>query len=272
MDQWQLPETYLFNGHAIKYGVLGDGPPVVCVHGTPWASYNLRHLISGIARRHTVYFYDLLGYGNSAKPDSYVSLAIQNTLLDELINHWGLEQPAILGHDFGGATLLRTHLLNRRSFSKIVLIDPVAVSPWGSPFFKHVNRHENAFAGVPAYIHEAIVRAYVNTAAHLLLDGSTMDNIVRPWTTTDGQAAFYRQIAQADSAYTDEVQPLYSTLSMPVLILWGEQDTWIPLEKGVELHQLINGSQFHVLANAGHLIIEEQPQQLLQKILPFLQA
>jgi len=43
-----------------------------------------------------------------------------------------------VGHDFGGTTVLRTHLISERKFEKIVLIDPVAVSPWGSPFFQHV--------------------------------------------------------------------------------------------------------------------------------------
>jgi len=62
----------------------------------------------------------------------------------------------------------------------MVLIDPVAISPWGSPFFKHVNTHEAAFAGVPNYIHEAIVRAYVKTAAFNPIADETLDMIVHP--------------------------------------------------------------------------------------------
>ncbi len=271
MIEWMLPEAYVFDGRTVRYGVCGDGPAVVLVHGTPWSSFNLRHLIEALSQGFTVYYYDLVGYGQSDKTAGDVSLGIQNKVLDQLLDHWGLENPSIIGHDFGGTTVLRTHLLNGRDFDKIILIDPVAVSPWGSPFFQHVNAHEAAFAGVPDYIHEAIVRAYVKTAAFKPIDDATLDTIVLPWTMPDGKAAFYRQIAQADSGYTDEVQPLYSQISRPVLILWGREDTWIPLEQGEVLHVMIPGSSLHVISDAGHLVIEEQPDQLIEKIRPFLQ-
>lgn len=271
MAEWKLPEAYLFDGRTVRYGVSGDGSPVVVVHGTPWSSFNLRHLIKALSQDFTVYYYDLIGYGQSDKSPGDVSLGIQNQVLDHLLNHWRLENPAIVGHDFGGTTVLRTHLISGCDFDKIVLIDPVAVSPWGSPFFQHVNAHEAAFAGVPDYIHEAIVRAYVKTAAFKPIDDATLDMIVLPWIEPDGKAAFYRQIAQANSGYTDEVQPLYTQISRPVLILWGREDKWLPLERGEVLHGMIPGSLLHVIPDAGHLVIEEQPDQLLKMIRPFLQ-
>src|SRR5699024_5416900 len=136
------------------------------------------------------------------------------------------ECPVAIGHDFGGATLLRTHLINGRDFERMVFIDPVALSPWGSPFFRHVNVHEAAFAGLPDFIHDAIVRAYVSTAAFKALKPDVFDAIVAPWTTSVGKAAFYRQMAQANSVYTEEVEPMYPSIERPVLILWGEEDTW----------------------------------------------
>jgi pimeloyl-ACP methyl ester carboxylesterase len=270
MTEWKLSQTYHFNGRRVHYDVRGDGPPVVLVHGTPWSSFNLRHIIKALSEDFTVYYYDLLGYGQSDKTSGDVSLGIQNQVLNGLLDHWQIRQPVIIGHDFGGATLLRTHLLNKCNFDKIVLIDPVAVSPWGSPFFRHVKQNETAFAGVPDYIHEAIVRAYVKTAAFKPIDDATLDMIVAPWTDEDGKSAFYRQIAQANSAHTDDVQPLYAQITSPTLILWGSEDTWIPLERGEALHDMIPGSTFHVIPDAGHLVIEEKPDQLIRKIRSFL--
>ena len=271
MIEWKLHQAYLFDGRAVRYGVRGDGPPVVVVHGTPWSSFNLRHLITDLSQGFTVYYYDLIGYGQSDKSPGDVSLGIQNQVLDQLLDHWGLENPAIIGHDFGGTTVLRTHLISGCDFDKIVLIDPVAISPWGSAFFQHVNTHESAFAGVPDYIHEAIVRAYVKTAAFKPIDEAILDRIVLPWIEPGGKAAFYRQIAQAHAGYTDEVQPLYAQISRPVLIMWGRQDTWIPFERGEALKELIPGSSLHLIPDAGHLVIEEQPDKLVEKIRPFLQ-
>ncbi len=267
---WRLGDTFAYDGRIVRHGRLGAGPPMVLVHGTPWSSFNLRHLIRQLAGEYTVHYFDLLGYGQSGKEAGDVSLAAQNGLLDRLLDHWGLEEPVVVGHDFGGATVLRTHLLNRRRFSRIVLIDPVAVSPWGSPFFRHVNAHEAAFAGLPDYIHEAVVRAYVQTAAHEPLDEETLAAIIAPWTGEEGKAAFYRQIAQADSRYTDEVQPRYREISVPVLILWGREDRWIPLERGRELNAMIPGSVLRVIDGAGHLVIEENPDALVGHIRDFL--
>jgi pimeloyl-ACP methyl ester carboxylesterase len=243
---------------------------MVLVHGTPWSSFNLRHLVRKLSETHTIYCHDLLGYGQSSKAAGDVSLGVQNGILAGLLDCWGLDEPVAVGHDFGGATVLRTHLIDNRQFRKIVLIDPVAVSPWGSPFFRHVNAHEAAFAGLPDYIHEAVVRAYVQTAAYNPLEESTLEGIVSPWTGEEGKAAFYRQIAQAHSRYTDEVQGSYPSITTPTLILWGREDRWIPLERGRELHGLIPGSVLRVIDGAGHLVIEEKPDELASAILEFV--
>lgn len=58
--------------------------------------------------------------------------------------------------------------------------------------------------------------------------------------------------------------------SSPVLILWGREDTWIPLERGEALHGMIVGSIFRVIPDAGHLVIEEKPDQLIKEIRQFL--
>ena len=270
MREWKLNNKFYFEGREVRYGFEGSGPTLVLVHGTPWSSFNLRHLISGLSDSFTVYYFDLLGYGQSDKSDADVSLGIQNKLIDALLNEWQLNKPFVVGHDFGGTTVLRNHILNERAYEKIIVIDPVALSPWGSPFFKHVRKYEAAFAGVPDYIHEAIIQAYVQTAAYKPIDNETLDEIVRPWTGSEGKAAFYRQIAQADSKYTDEIQAKYNAIHQPVLILWGEEDKWIPVEQAHSLHQLIPNSKLVTVPQAGHLVIEERPEILVREIKDFL--
>ena len=121
MTTWNLTETYSHEGRPVRYGVSGDGPPLVIVHGTPWSSFNMRHLVGALSKAYRVYYHDLIGYGQSDMKPGDVSLGIQNRILSELLDHWGLEQPMIIGHDFGGATVLRTHLLNARAFEPSLL-------------------------------------------------------------------------------------------------------------------------------------------------------
>lgn len=271
MSNSNLPHTFEFEGRFVKYGIRGEGPPLILVHGTPWSSFNFRHLIRDLSCHFKVYYFDLVGYGESDKSEADVSLGIQNKLLDALVEYWKLELPFIVGHDFGGTTVLRNHILDKRNYRKIVLIDPVALSPWGSAFFKHIEKYESAFAGVPDYIHSAIVEAYVKTAAHQKLEQDTIDGILAPWIGEQGKPAFYRQIAQANSKFTDEFQEKFNEVKAPVLILWGEQDQWIPSEQAYMLQSKIKASKLVTVPNSGHLVIEEDPARLSAEIRKFFE-
>ena len=60
------------------------------------------------------------------------------------------------------------------------------------------------------------------------------------------------------------------TKYQPVLILWGEEDKWIPVEQAHSLHQLIPNSKLVTVPQAGHLVIEERPEILVREIKDFL--
>lgn len=268
--QWTLAQTFEYEGDVVRYDVQGMGPPLVLVHGTPWSSFNWRHVIAALRDRFTVYYYDLLGYGQSEKREGQrVSLDVQGDLLYRLLQHWGLEQTFAAGHDFGGTTVLRAHLLHGADFSRFALIDPVALAPWGSSFFNLVGEHADVFARVPDYIHEAIVTAYVKGATYRPMDRETLQGILRPWLGESGKAAFYRQIAQADQRFTDEIEDRYADIARPVLIVWGEEDGWIPAERGEELHKRIPGSTLRLAPEAGHLVQEDAPALLVSHLSRF---
>ncbi len=271
MSDWSLSREYKSSFGKVRFDYCGEGLPLVLVHGTPWSSYNWRNIIPILAKHRTVYFYDLLGYGQSEKAED-VSLGIQNQLLAELLDYWSLEETDIVGHDFGGTTVLRTHLLNNRDFKKIAVIDPVAIAPWGSPFFNLVAENETVFQQIPGYVHEAMVTAYIRTAMYQTLDKTVLANIVAPWLGEKGQHALYHQIAQADRCFTDEIELRYGEIRQPVLILWGEEDTWIPIERGWQLHEKIPNSEFRSIAKAGHLVLEEESATVAQMLVDFFTA
>lgn len=165
---------------------------------------------------------------------------------------------------------MRAHLLHGCDYGSLTLIDPVALDPWGSPFVRHVRDHEAAFAGLPPYIHAAIVPAYIAGAAFHPLPSQTLQLYAEPWLGASGQAAFYRQIAQMDQRYTDEIESRYGEMRCPVNIIWGEQDGWIPLERGYELAKRIAGSTLRVVPQAGHLVQDDAPEALVAALLPDL--
>ena len=77
-----------------------------------------------------------------------------------------------------------------------------------------------------------------------------------------GQAAFYRQIAQADQRYTDEVQPRYGSIDLPVLVAWGTEDSWIPVQRAHELVAAIPEARLRLISDAGHLVQLDAPAVL----------
>jgi pimeloyl-ACP methyl ester carboxylesterase len=267
-----LAHTFDFDGQAVSYGVIGSGEPIVFVHGTPFSSQVWRRIAPIAARFRQVFYFDLVGYGVSEKRSGQdVSLGIQNRLLAALLKHWQLEKPDVVAHDFGGATALRAALLDKCAYRSLLLIDPVAIAPWGSPFVRHVRARETAFAGVPPYIHEAMVDAYLKGAANRTLEAETLRIYSSPWMGEQEQAAFYRQIAQMDQRYTDEVQPHYGELRCPVSILWGEEDQWIPVDRGMELSAMIPGARFTRIPGSGHLMQEDAPEAIVGELMDFLQ-
>jgi pimeloyl-ACP methyl ester carboxylesterase len=106
------------------------------------------------------------------------------------------------------------------------------------------------------------VRSYVQGASHRGLDERQTQMLVDPWLGPVGQAAFYRQIAQADQSYTDQVQPLDGSVELPVFVVWGVEDTWIPVDRAHALVDAIPGARLQLVRDAGHLIQLDAPEAL----------
>jgi pimeloyl-ACP methyl ester carboxylesterase len=203
------------------------------------------------------------GYGSSCPgPDGRVSLDVQGQVFAELLTSWEVDSPHVITHDYGGAVALRAHLLQGARYASLALVDVVALAPWGSDFFRLVHEHANVFGALPPAVHEGAIRAYVAGASHTGLTPAEADMLVAPWLGPAGQQAFYRQIAQADQTYTDEIQSRYPELDLPVLIVWGQDDTCIPVDRAHRLAELIPDSRLELIDAAGHLVQIDQPVSL----------
>jgi pimeloyl-ACP methyl ester carboxylesterase len=258
-----LTDAFDWRGRTVRWGRVGRGPDVVFCHGTPWSSEVWRGCAEALSPYFTVHLWDMPGYGASSKqPEHRVSLDVQAELFAALLSSWGLESPHVVAHDYGGAVALRAHLLHDRPYASLALVDVVALAPWGSDFFNLVRDHAEVFRALPPAIHEGVLRAYIGGASQVGLSSEAMDPLLEPWLDALGQAAFYRQIAQADQAYTDQIEGLYPTLDIPVLVVWGRNDTWIPVDRAHRLHELIPGSRLQLIEDAGHLIQLDQPAAL----------
>jgi pimeloyl-ACP methyl ester carboxylesterase len=267
-----LPERFRWRGREVAWCRVGAGDPVVFCHGTPWSSKTWARFAEALSRDFSVFLWDMPGYGQSSKqPEHDVDLATQGELFTELLAHWNLDAPHVIAHDFGGAVSLRALLLHGARFASLCLVDVVALRPWGSPFFRLVHEHADVFAALPPAVHAGVAAAYIETASHRGLRPDELAELSAPWLTDDGQAAFYRQIAQADERFTQEFEDRLSDARLPVHIVWGEQDTWIPLDRAIRLAAAIPGASRRTIPAAGHLVHYDAPAALADELRSWLQ-
>lgn len=267
---WRLDQTVETSAGSVAAGAAGEGPDLILAHGWPWSSFSWHRVVPGLVRHFRVHWYDMPGYGRSDKSDGQrTSLDVQGQVFAEMLDYWKLERPLVVAHDFGGATTLRAHLLHECEFARYVLMNVVAMRPWGSEFFDHVGRHVDAFLGLPPHIHRAIVEAYIKGAVVRDIGHEDIEQLVEPWLSDEGRGSFYRQFAQADEKYTAEVEPLYGSIRCPVRVVWGKEDPWIPLERGKALHALVPQASFVALDGVGHLPQLEAPDLILKQLVGF---
>ncbi len=241
-------------------------------HGWPWSSYAWHRVIPTLATYFTVYWYDMPGFGQSDKAlDQPTGLDAQAVIFSEMISFWQLETPSVWAHDFGGAISLRAQLLHDARYDRTLLMNIVMMRPWGSDFFEHVGRHIEAFLGLPPHIHAAVVKAYISGALVKPLDDKDRAALEAPWLDPEGQHAFYRQFAQADEALTAEIENNLNAISRPVQVIWGADDPWIPLDRGMALADAI-GCEILPIQGLGHLPQLEDPTAVLDRALPYLKA
>ncbi len=245
------------------------------LHGTPFSSFVWRDIAHALSRTHHVYVWDMPGYGASDKAEGQdLSLAAFSSVFADLLHHWRLTDPAVIAHDSGGAVALGATLRNGASYRRLALVDAVALAPWGSSFFRLVGDHGDAFYRLPGPLHQAVLAEYVSSASSAGLRPVVLDTLLEPWLGEDGQRAFYGQLTQrlTDQHYTDQLQPGYASIDIPVLACWGEEDTWVPADRGRELVARIPDAQFEPIPGAGHLVQEDNPADLTAALLGFLQA
>lgn len=256
-----VDERFEWDGRSIAWGRAGSGPAVVFCHGTPFSSRVWSRYADALSADFTVHLWDMPGYGESSKhPDHAVDFGAQAKAFAALLEHWELDRPHVVAHDFGGAVSLRATLAEKAAYASLLLVDVVAIPPSGSPFFQFVKRYPTTLEELPAYIHEAILRAYVSAASHRGV--AELDELVAPWCTPDGQPAFYRQIAQYDERYLVENERMLGDLSIPVKVVWGRGDAWIPTATGKRLAGLIRGASYVEVPDAGHLMQYDAPVAL----------
>lgn len=273
------PDSVLIDGRRIAVGVMGAGPPVILIHGTPSFSYIWRNVAPRLAAAgYRVHLFDLLGFGYSERPRDPAmdtSVGAQVPILAALMDHWGLVDTHIVAHDIGGAVAQRFGIFHKERVRTLTLIDTVSFDSWPSP-----RTREQMRAGLDTLIkapdaeHRAHFRGWLETTVSGVsrFREEALDAYLDMISGPVGQASlFQHQVAHYDPRHTLEIADRLGELgAKPVQLIWGEEDAWQIIDWAYKLKAAIPAADLHIVAGAGHFAMEDRPTEIAQLLVDFI--
>jgi len=266
----------------IAYRCVGDGPPLLLIHGWPFDATTYGALLPRLADRFRCYLPDTPGLGISewtARTD--FSLPGQAVTMARLIATLGIDGCAIVAHDTG-ATIAR--LLAAREptlVRKLVLLNtemPGHRPPW-IPLYRRTAALPGAASGfalamrLPAFLHSPLgFGGCFHDPSRV--DAAFLARVAAPMTRSrtriDGTLRYLRGI---DWAVIDGLVDTHRRIDAEVLLVWGANDRTFPVAYARQLPgQFRHCAGLVEVMNACFLVHEEQPDQVATAALEFLQA
>lgn len=271
MSDWALTETFESAQGNVRWDAFGNGPPVVLAHGTPNWSWLWRKVTPRLAERHRVFVFDWPGFGLSDRFEGQnISWEEQPRRLIELIDHWGLEDPTVVAFDFAPIFALRARLLHGAGIGRLVLADAAVIPPFVTDFSRLARDFIGAFRQLPVYVAEAMIEAHVRSATHKPLSAPALEGFMRPWRGREGVDAYWRAVSQYDENMARPVAERLGELDLPTLVLWGENDRWLPPAMGRALAKAIPDAELRLVPEAGHFLPEDAPEAFTEAVRSFI--
>ena len=261
----------MVSGGEIAYLDLGEGPPVLLLHGYPSSSYLWRREAWLFAQRMRVIAPDLLGYGESDKPErADLSERAQTGYVTELLGQLGIDELAVVGHDLGGAIAQMLALDGELRVRTLVLVDSDCFDAWPIEGVKMLQ------AATPdqeteEFVEEVVRLAFDLGVAHkAMMEEGDLDAYVRPW--RGDPAAFFRATRGLTGRGLAGREEELAALDQRVLIIWGEDDPYLGSELALQLGDILPGSTVALLPGCSHFVTEDAPQTVGPLIYEYLRT
>jgi len=255
----------------VAYTDVGQGEPVVLLHGIPTWSYLYHDVIPLLEPHCRVLAPDFLGHGYSDRRDRFDrSLRAQTAMVLRFLDELGIEKATIVGHDTGGGVALIMGIDHSDRVSRLVLSNVVAYDSWpiddmialGNPQWRDKSANDVAnfiASGLPDGLHNS--------------DRLTPDferNIVAPYSDEEGKISLIRNASALNTNHTMELVDRHKEITAPTLVLWGVHDPWQTIGDGEKLAQEIPNSRLVRLENASHWLQQDAPEDFAREIINFL--
>ena len=256
----------------VSYLDDGSGEAVVLLHGIPTWSYLWTPVLGTVARHARVLAPDLPGFGFSDKRDRFDrSIARQAEIVDAWMGRIGVSSAVIVGHDIGGGVALRLAALFPSRVRKLCVINSVCYDSWPVELMLQFG-HPEADRRLSAAMAVRVLRQALKSGFARRPPADFLDGLLAPYTTEVGKLSLIRNAAALNTNLTTEIAPLFPSLQVPTLILWGEDDVFQPIAYGERLAWDIPGAHFVRLGGARHFAMVDRPRAVAERLAAFAAA
>ncbi|HKI02228.1 MAG TPA: alpha/beta hydrolase [Thermoanaerobaculia bacterium] len=251
----------------------GAGEPILLIHGFGGSTYTWRKVMPALAESHRVVALDLNGFGYTQRPkspDSYTREG-QEKLVLGVMNALGIGRAHIFGHSYGGGLSLFMASRHPERFRSLVLVDSSAPTyandrrNRAAAFRPLNNLFLRSFALRPKMIRKALEHSYYD-------DSQVTPELVQAYldrVRIEGIGDAYYGLTVPVRTPQERVD--LSKIDVPALVIWGAHDELISPAAGRRSAGLLPRGEFVLFANSGHLPMEEEPEEFLRVVLPFLE-
>jgi pimeloyl-ACP methyl ester carboxylesterase len=241
------------------YLSAGTGNPVICLHGAGAGAVTWYPSIGAISESFRVFVPDIVGYGDSDKPCAPYDRPYFSKWLNDFLIKMKIPKAHIVGLSQGGAIALQFAIDNPEKVDKIVLVDSgglgARVSFWALAGIIWLNSFPSSVANrfnSPYILHNPESR----DLNHSLYSVAVIKS-------AGGKNAFKQGRGSAISKIPEES---LQQIKNETLIIWGKDDRLFSVEHGEIAAKIIPNAKIHVIADAGHLPLIDQPE-IFNKIL-----
>lgn len=266
--QWKLPS----DSYDIHYIERGEGPRhVMLLHGFAAHSYTWRFVIDHLAQAgYHVWSMDLIGSGRSDKPpNAPYGMRLFTQQIEAFMQAKQIDKASIVGNSMGGGLALAMAVMHPKRVESLVLIDALAF-PLKLPFYLVVTRTLGKLSKplMGRLMVKQILKQIINDQNKI--SEEQIEAYHFPLQTPGGKDAFIKTLQNFNPQELENLALHYKEIQVPILIIWGEKDTWIPLKYFQRLSQVFPKATTVVIPNCGHAPQEECPAEVNKALLQFL--
>ncbi|KAA3645849.1 MAG: alpha/beta fold hydrolase [Chloroflexi bacterium] len=273
------PDKFInVSDHRVRYWDVGQGPPVLLLHGVGCMVEVWYRNIPALAKKHRVIALDFLGHGYSSKPKKFMGLGMVGEFLQSFFQEIGVnEKVSLIGNSLGGGISLTFALQRPEMVNRLVLVSsgglgrdiPILLRlvsnlpiplVWLPPAPRRLLRF---FLDNAVYTSEVITDEMFEAFQDLYKDMETRLSLMRILNYLIG-------LHGANPAMVDPILENIDSLDMPILLTWGEQDVVLPVRHGHWAVEALPNAQLQVFNPGGHMTFMEYPDEWNEIVLEFL--